>query len=287
MAAGALLGESRLMLPTDDILRNRPHLRAATVVADGHAVILEISTAEARTCFTEGQIGNVRRLADVRRCANSRLTGSVYEGDPPTGLVERVAYEAAVKVQPFSSKFSSAFCRQCALGAGSVCCYHKLRQNGEGGLTEVLARSETGGIGIAQVPQPVPCAPPLPRYACCRGADLALQTSRGSSRRYGRCCVARTCGASTTGGNLAQAAIQCAQALARTPMGQIVPPLSGRLLKFALCQLAVKPRAPKRQVRMLVIQRALSPPCWPQRQHKNAARSKRAVRSTCKRYCNA
>lgn len=65
--AGEMLGESRLMMDTESIRPGAVPMRTATVVAEGHMVLLSMTTAEARACFDADRLAGMRHLAAARQ----------------------------------------------------------------------------------------------------------------------------------------------------------------------------------------------------------------------------
>eukprot|EP00892_Ulva_mutabilis_P010525 jgi/Ulvmu1/7845/UM004_0075.1 len=65
--AGEMLGETRLMMDEDAIKAGEEPLRTATIVAEGHLVLLSMTTAEARVCLVDDRVEHIRRLAAARQ----------------------------------------------------------------------------------------------------------------------------------------------------------------------------------------------------------------------------
>jgi hypothetical protein len=99
LSSGALLGESRLLMPPDEISCNKAPVRNATVVADGHAVVLEVSTAEARECFTKEHMDHIRKVSKLRANVNACQVGASGGAGVSTDPVEEVALAAKQKVR--------------------------------------------------------------------------------------------------------------------------------------------------------------------------------------------
>lgn len=77
--AGEMLGESRLMMDAESIRPGAVPTRTATVVAEGHMVLLSMTTAEARMCFDADHLASMRHLAAARQdflAAHSAVTFS-------------------------------------------------------------------------------------------------------------------------------------------------------------------------------------------------------------------
>lgn len=55
------------MMDVDTINAGAPPMRTATVVAEGHLVLLGMTTAEARACFGSENLDDLRRLAAARQ----------------------------------------------------------------------------------------------------------------------------------------------------------------------------------------------------------------------------
>jgi hypothetical protein len=55
------------MMDEDDIRRDSTPLRTATVVAEGHLVLLEMSTAEARARFKGDRLNQIKKMNIARK----------------------------------------------------------------------------------------------------------------------------------------------------------------------------------------------------------------------------
>lgn len=62
-----MLGESRLMMAPESIRPGFEPMRTATVLAEGHMVLLRMATAEARACFSAEHLEAMRSLAAARQ----------------------------------------------------------------------------------------------------------------------------------------------------------------------------------------------------------------------------
>jgi hypothetical protein len=86
------------MLP-DEISRNKAPVRNATVIADGHAVVLEVSTMEGRDCFSREHMDHIRQMsklrADVNVCQVGAASATVVTAHP----AEEVALAAKQKAR--------------------------------------------------------------------------------------------------------------------------------------------------------------------------------------------
>lgn len=62
-----MLGESRLMMDKVDLKQGPAPIRNATLVANGHVVLLTMTTAAARECFQGDVLAELRGLGKARQ----------------------------------------------------------------------------------------------------------------------------------------------------------------------------------------------------------------------------
>lgn len=109
MSDGALLGENRLVTAAEDIRRDRPPRRSATVVAAGHVVALELTTAEARTCFLPEHLRQIQQMGLQRRQATAQQAGGSVDQHTVHDPVECLLLAQSALVCPCATAGTQAW----------------------------------------------------------------------------------------------------------------------------------------------------------------------------------
>ena len=99
LSEGELVGESRLLVEEEDVLRHKLPLRNSSIVAHGDIAVLTLTCAEARMRISPDAMAAVRKVAQAKVEATRAKVGHLYMAEAASDVFGRMRQEAAHQVR--------------------------------------------------------------------------------------------------------------------------------------------------------------------------------------------